>query len=65
MKRIDSLFQQASADSTPFDDNIWDAPLLAEDLMDLDQGQQEPFLTEELGLESKVSASTPTNAGSN
>jgi hypothetical protein len=41
-----------------------DAPLLAEDLMDLDQGQQEPFLTEELGLESKVSTNTPTNTSS-
>lgn len=62
--KYDSLFQQASAESTPFDDNLVDAPLLADDLMILDQGQQEPFLTEELGLESKDSAMTPTNTSS-
>ena len=64
MKRIDSLFPQTSTDSTPFDDNMLDAPLLADDLMILDQGQQEPFLTEELGLESKDSSSNPTDTSS-
>ena len=38
IKKIDQLFQQASADTGPFDDNILDAPFLADDLMVLDQG---------------------------
>lgn len=57
MRRMDSLFRQASTDSAPFDkieENILDAPLDMEgdELMinELDQGQQDAFLVDDLGL---------------